>query len=33
VRRHLAGDSGLERIVFCLFGTDAQRAFDRALAG
>jgi O-acetyl-ADP-ribose deacetylase len=33
VRRHLEGDSGLERIVFCVFGEDAQRAFDRALAG
>jgi O-acetyl-ADP-ribose deacetylase len=32
VRRHLDGDSGLERIVFCVFGDDAQRAFDRALA-
>jgi O-acetyl-ADP-ribose deacetylase (regulator of RNase III) len=33
VRRHLEGNSGLERIVFCAFGEDAQRAFDRALAG
>jgi O-acetyl-ADP-ribose deacetylase (regulator of RNase III) len=33
VRRHLDGDSGLERIVFCVIGEDAQRAFDRALAG
>jgi O-acetyl-ADP-ribose deacetylase (regulator of RNase III) len=33
VRRHLEGDSGLERVVFCVFGEDAQRAFDRALAG
>ena len=32
VRRHLEGDSGLERIVFCVFGDDAQRAFDRALS-
>jgi O-acetyl-ADP-ribose deacetylase (regulator of RNase III) len=30
VRRHLEGDSGLERIVFCVFGEDAQRAFDQA---
>jgi O-acetyl-ADP-ribose deacetylase (regulator of RNase III) len=32
VRRHLAGDTGLERITFCVFGEDARRAFDRALA-
>jgi O-acetyl-ADP-ribose deacetylase len=32
VRRHLAEDSGLERIVFCVFGEDAQRAFEEALA-
>ena len=32
VRRHLEGDSALERVVFCVFGEDAQRAFDRALA-
>jgi O-acetyl-ADP-ribose deacetylase (regulator of RNase III) len=32
VRRHLEGDTGLERIVFCVVGEDAQRAFDRALA-
>ena len=32
VRRHLEGDSGLERVVFCVFGSDAQRAFDGALA-
>ncbi len=32
VRRHLEGDSDLERVVFCVFGEDAQRAFDRALA-
>jgi O-acetyl-ADP-ribose deacetylase (regulator of RNase III) len=32
VRRHLEGDTPLERIVFCVFGEDAQRAFDRALA-
>ena len=33
VRRHLEGDSGLERVVFCVFGEHAQRAFDRALSG
>ena len=33
VRRHLEGDGCLERIVFCVFGEDAQRAFDRALSG
>ena len=32
VRRHLEGDTGLERIVFCVVGEGAQRAFDRALA-
>jgi O-acetyl-ADP-ribose deacetylase (regulator of RNase III) len=32
VTRHLEGDSGLERVVFCVFGEDAERAFDRALA-
>ena len=31
VRRHLSGDSGLERVVFCVFGEDARRAFDEAL--
>ena len=31
VRRHLAGESGLERIVFCVFGADARRAFEGAL--
>jgi O-acetyl-ADP-ribose deacetylase (regulator of RNase III) len=33
VRRHLEGDGCLDRIVFCVFGEDAQRAFDRALSG
>lgn len=33
VRRHLAGASGLERIVFCVVGDDARRAFEGALAG
>jgi O-acetyl-ADP-ribose deacetylase (regulator of RNase III) len=32
VRRHLAEASGLERIVFCVFGDDAQRAFEEAVA-
>jgi O-acetyl-ADP-ribose deacetylase (regulator of RNase III) len=32
VRRHLDAGSGLERIVFCVFGDDAARAFERALA-
>jgi hypothetical protein len=26
-------DGCLDRIVFCVFGEDAQRAFDRALSG
>ncbi len=34
VRRHLdAGDSGLERIVFCVRGDDAREAFEGALGG
>lgn len=32
VRRHLEGETGLERIVFCVVGEEAQRAFDRALS-
>ena len=32
VRRHLEGDSGLERIVFAARGADARDAFERALA-
>jgi O-acetyl-ADP-ribose deacetylase (regulator of RNase III) len=28
VNRHLAAGSGLERIVFAVFGADAKRAFD-----
>jgi O-acetyl-ADP-ribose deacetylase (regulator of RNase III) len=32
VRRHLEGDSGLERVVFCVFGEEAKDAFQRALA-
>ena len=31
VRRHLEGESGLERIVFCLFGEPARAAFQRAV--
>ena len=32
VKRHLDRGSKLERIVFCVFGEDAKRAFDEALA-
>lgn len=32
VRRHLAADSALERIVFCVFGEPARAAFERALS-
>jgi O-acetyl-ADP-ribose deacetylase (regulator of RNase III) len=32
VRRHLGGGSGLERIVFCVFGDEARQAFEDALA-
>jgi O-acetyl-ADP-ribose deacetylase (regulator of RNase III) len=31
VRRHLGGDSGLERIVFAVRGAEAREAFERAL--
>jgi O-acetyl-ADP-ribose deacetylase (regulator of RNase III) len=31
VRRHLEADSGLELVVFAVFGEDAKRAFDAAL--
>jgi O-acetyl-ADP-ribose deacetylase (regulator of RNase III) len=31
VRRHLEAGSGLERVVFAVFGADAERAFDAAL--
>jgi O-acetyl-ADP-ribose deacetylase (regulator of RNase III) len=31
VRRHLEGGSGLERIVFCVFGSDTRTAFEEAL--
>jgi O-acetyl-ADP-ribose deacetylase (regulator of RNase III) len=33
VRRHLADGSGIERIVFCVFGEEAGQAFEGALAG
>ena len=32
VRRHLDGDTGLERVVFAVFGEDAREAFERAVA-
>ena len=32
VRRHLAGSSGLESIVFAVFGAPARQAFEEALA-
>ncbi|MGH2966311.1 MAG: macro domain-containing protein [Solirubrobacterales bacterium] len=32
VNRHLEAGSGLQRIVFAVFGADAKRAFDAALA-
>jgi O-acetyl-ADP-ribose deacetylase (regulator of RNase III) len=31
VRRHLDADSGLERVVFAVHGSDAQAAFESAL--
>jgi O-acetyl-ADP-ribose deacetylase (regulator of RNase III) len=33
VARHLEEGSGLERIVFCVFGEEARSAFERAVAG
>ena len=33
VRRHLDAGGGLERVVFAVFGEDARRAFEGALAG
>jgi O-acetyl-ADP-ribose deacetylase len=33
VQRHLAGESGLERVVFAVRGAAAREAFERALAG
>jgi O-acetyl-ADP-ribose deacetylase len=32
VRRHLDAGSGIERVVFAVFGEDARRAFEDALA-
>ena len=32
VRHHLNGDSGLERVVFAVFGENAEAAFSAALA-
>ncbi len=32
VRRHLDSGSGLERVVFCVFGDEAREAFEAALA-
>ena len=31
VRRHLDSGGALERVVFCVFGADAKRAFEAAL--
>jgi O-acetyl-ADP-ribose deacetylase len=31
VHAHLAGETGIERVVFCVFGDDARRAFEAAL--
>ena len=31
VRRHLGGETGLERVVFCVFGEQARAAFERAV--
>src|SRR5262245_29970577 len=31
VRRHLEGESALERVVFCVFGEPARAAFERAV--
>jgi O-acetyl-ADP-ribose deacetylase (regulator of RNase III) len=33
VRRHLDEGSGLERVVFAVFGEDARAAFERAVSG
>jgi O-acetyl-ADP-ribose deacetylase (regulator of RNase III) len=33
VRRHLEGATGLERIVFCVFGAEARRAFEEQVPG
>jgi O-acetyl-ADP-ribose deacetylase len=31
VRRHLGGETGLERVVFCVFGEPARAAFERVV--
>jgi O-acetyl-ADP-ribose deacetylase len=33
VRRHLDGDSGLQRVVFAVHGDEAEAAFNAAVAG
>jgi O-acetyl-ADP-ribose deacetylase (regulator of RNase III) len=33
VNRRLAGETGLERVVFCVFGESAREAFEVAVAG
>ena len=33
VRRHLDGDSGLERVVFAVHGDQAEAAFREAVDG
>ena len=33
VQRHLDAGGGLERVVFAVFGEEARRAFEAALAG
>jgi len=33
VRRHLDAGSGIERVVFAVFGDEAREAFERAVAG
>jgi O-acetyl-ADP-ribose deacetylase (regulator of RNase III) len=33
VRGHLAGETGLERVVFCVFGDSARAAFEAEVAG
>jgi O-acetyl-ADP-ribose deacetylase (regulator of RNase III) len=33
VRRHVAGETGLDRVVFCVFGTEARETFEAALGG
>ena len=32
VREHLGGETGIERVVFCVFGDEARRAFESALS-